>query len=167
MRVIASTFRTAIEASQSSEVVVIFVTITHPSLDEVLYFNSDIRDYILNGNQHIGTGLDISLLSDDTNAPRASVTIPNVDRRIGEAILGLTFSPQIKMEVYAASDWDFGNPANPKWTPVVEYSAPILFLKNITCDALTFKADIMSYDLTSEPWPAIRSTRERLPGLYR
>lgn len=167
MRVIANTFRDSLEASQSSEVVLVFVTITHPTLDGPIYYNSDIRDYVLNGNTFIGAALSIALLSDDTNAPQAKISIPNVDRAIGQAVLGLTTSPRIKMEVYAASDWDTNSPANPLGTPTVEYSAPLLYLRNVQCDVLGFTADINSFDLTSEPWPSIRSTRDRLPALYR
>lgn len=167
MRVLASTFRDSIEAPNSSEVLVIFVTITHPNLATPLYVNSDIRDYVLNGNTYTGAVLSISILSDDSNAPVAKVSIPNVDRIIGETVLGLITSPRISMEVYAASDWDTNNPANPLGTPTREYSAPLLFLRNVTCDVVSFTADIISYDLTSEPWPAIRTTPERLPGLYR
>jgi Domain of unknown function (DUF1833) len=167
MRVIASTFRTAIEASNSSEVSVLFVTLTHPNLVTPLYFNSDIRDYALNGNTYLGAALSISILSDDSNLPQAKVSIPNVDRMIGETVLGLITSPRISLEMYAASDWDVGNPANPIVVPTREYSAPLLFLRNVTCDAIGFTAEIISYDVTSEPWPATRTTRERLPGLYR
>jgi Domain of unknown function (DUF1833) len=167
MRTIASTFRANIEASNTSEVVLIFVTITHPDLDAPLYFNSDIRDYILNDNQYIGAALSVSLLSDENSAPTAKLSIPNVDQIIGETVLNLSTSPQFRMEVYAASDWDTNNPANALGTPTVEYTAPFLFLRNVACDVLGFTADIISYDLTSEPWPAIRSTADRLPGLFR
>lgn len=185
MRTLASSFRTAIESSNSSEAVFIFATITHPNLLRPIYVNSDIKDYILGGNTYLGTAMSVSLLSDQINAPSAKISIPNVDRAIGETVLNLRTSPTIKLEVYARSDfddlipdfsaYDFG-PDFDIWgsrtrvaigIPTVEYSAPLLFLRNVTCDALGFTADLNSYDLSSEPWPAIRSTKNRLPGLYR
>lgn len=167
MRTIASTFRTELEASNSSEVVLVFATVTHPDLDVALCFNSDVKNYLYNGQLFLGVAFSISLLSDDINPPQAKVSIPNVDRSIGEAVLGLSTSPRIKIEVFAKSDFTDDDPRVPVGTPIVEYSAPSLFLKNISCDALGFTADIYSYDLASEPWPSIRSTPERLPGLYR
>lgn len=167
MRVLASTFRAAMEASNSSEVPVLFVTITHPDMLIPIYLNSDIRDYVLNGNTFIGAAIDISILSDDSNPPQAKVTIPNVDRRIGDAVLGISTSPILQIELYAASDFTTDSPAQPIGTPTREYVAPYLQMSNVKCDALNYGADLKSFDLTPEPWPAIRTTRERLPGLYR
>ena len=167
MRTVAGPFRTAIESSNSSEAVLIFATITHPDLFAPIYVNSDIKNYVLGGNTYLGTAMSVSLLSDQTNAPSAKISIPNVDRAIGEAVLELRTSPQIKLEVYARSDFDTSDPRVAIGTPTVEYSAPFLFLRNVTCDALGFTADLNSYDLSSEPWPLIRSTKSRLPGLYR
>ena len=193
MRTIASTFRANIEASNTSDFPVIFVTVSHPNLDTPLYFNSDIRNYLLNGITYIGAALEISLLSDDVNPPQAKVTIPNVDEEIGDVVLAMTTPPRIEMDVYAASDFDSGSPANPlsgnilmedgvstilmedgvstfqleNPQPVLQYSAPYLFLQNVQCDAVSLSADIRSFDLSSEPWPSIRSTRDRLPGLFR
>ena len=167
MRTVAGPFRTAIESSNSSEAVLIFATITHPDLFAPIYFNSDIKNYVLGGNTYLGTAMSVSLLSDQTNAPSAKISIPNVDRAIGEAVLELRTSPQIKLEVHARSDFDGSDPRVAIGTPTAEYSAPLLFLRNVSCDALGFTADLNSYDLSSEPWPAIRSTKDRLPGLYR
>jgi hypothetical protein len=167
MRTLGNNFRTTIESSNSSEVVLLFVTVTHPTLESPIYLNSDIKDYVLNGNTYLGAALTISLLSDQIAAPQAKVSIPNVDRSIGQAVLALTTSPQIKLELYARSDFDSSDPRQAIGTPTVEYSAPFLFLRNVTCDAVGFTADLLSYDLSSEPWPSIRSTKNRLPGLYR
>lgn len=167
MRTLAGSFRAAIESSNSSEVVLIFATITHPTLIAPIFVNSDIKNYVLGGNTYFGTAMSVSLLSDQISAPSAKISIPNVDRAIGEAVLALRTSPQIKLEVYARSDFDTSDPRVAIGTPTVEYSAPLLFLRNVSCDALGFTADLNSYDLSSEPWPAIRSTKNRLPGLYR
>lgn len=167
MRTLGNSFRTTIESSSSAEIVLIFVTITHPTLEAPIFLNNDIKDYILNGNTYLGAAISISLLSDEIGMPKAKVSIPNVDRAIGEAVLGLTTSPQIEMDVYARSDFDNSDPRVAIGTPTVEYRAQLLFLRNVTCDPLGFTADLLSYDLSSEPWPAIRSTKNRLPGLYR
>lgn len=167
MRIITAAFRDAIESSNSSEVVMIFATITHPTLVTPICVNSDIKDYVLGANKFLGTAMSVSLLSDQINAPSAKISIPNVDRRIGNAVLGLRTSPVIKLEVYARSDWDTSDPRVPNGTPIAEYTAPFLFLRNVTCDALGFIADINSYDLSSEPYPSQRTTKNRTPALFR
>lgn len=166
-RAIASTLRTQLEASNSSETVLIFATITHPDLLVPITLCSDIKDYVYNGYTYLGAAFSIMLLSDDVNPPTAKASIPNVDQRIGAAVLGTATSPRIKLEVLAKSDFTDDSPRVPIGTPTVDYSAPDLFLRNVTCDVLGFTADIYSYDLASEPWPSIRTTPDRTPALYR
>lgn len=49
--------------------------------------------------------------------------------------------------------------------PTVEYQATNLMFQNISVNAMEISADLTSFDMTSEPWPAIRTTTDRLPGL--
>lgn len=166
MRTVTPGFRTTLESSSASDLGIIFATITHPDLESALTVNSDIADYILGGVTFLGTAFSAALLTDDDQPPKATVSIQNVDRAIGEAVQLLSTSPKIKLEIYARSDFDNSTPRNPVGTPSVQYSASGLFLTNITCDALGFTADLTTYDIASEPWPAIRSTVDRLPALF-
>lgn len=169
MRVISTTFRNNIEASQSGEVAILFATITHPALEAPITVNSDIVDYLYNGVTYTGTGFHMSLLTDDDNPPTAKAAIPNVDRIIGEAILAANSisPPRLKIEVFAKSDFTDAIPRVAIGTPTVQFSAPELFMRNFAVDAISISADIFSYDLSTEPWPSVRSTKDRLPGLYR
>ncbi len=132
---------------------------------------SDVVDYIYGGVRFIGFPFELEILSDDERQPRGRVTVQNVDRAIGRALMSLSSSPRLKFEVI--SDSQFGEKsvslnARPEiGSAAVEYVADYLALRNVTIDALTLSADIESYDYTSEPWPAIRSTQNRLPGLHR
>lgn len=165
-RPITSSFRTTLEAANAADLAIIFATITHPDLEAALTVNSDIADYVLGGVTFLGTAFSCALLTDDDQPPKATVSIQNVDRAIGEAVQLLSSSPKIKLEIYARSDFDGGTPRLPVSTPSVQYSAQGLFLTNVTCDAMGFTADLTTYDIASEPWPAIRSTVDRLPGLF-
>lgn len=168
MRNITGAFRAILEQSNSSEVIVIFATITHPSLLQTLYFNSDIIDYSYQSNIYKGVAFSLSLLTDDQNMPaRAQVSIQNVDQAIGAAVQALASPPTIGIQIFIKSDFDNGNPRLPISTPGVEFSAQGLKLQNVKADAMTMSADLVGMDLTAEPWPAIRSTQKRLPGLYR
>lgn len=166
-RNISAGFRDAIEGSQTTETIVLFVTIEHRQLSEPICVNSDIVDYIYNGRRFFGCGFSLSLLNDDDQPARAQCAIENVDQRIGNAVLALPDSPTIKVEVMVKSDFDNAVPRQPIGTPIVEYSAPFLKLRNVTCTALSLTGDLIGYDPTAENFPAIRTTQDKLPGLYR
>lgn len=165
-RALSTSFRTTLESSNASDLAIIFATVTHPDLETAVTVNSDIMDYVLGGVTFLGAAFNVSLLQDDDAPPVGKVSIPNVDRAIGEAVQLLSTPPKLKLEIYPRSDFDNANPRTPLGTPSVQYSADGLFLRNISCDALGFTADLSTYDIASEPWPAIRSTVNRLPGLF-
>jgi hypothetical protein len=167
MRVVTSKFRRAVEMVHADDLVVVFGTITHPDWASAILVNNDIHDYYFNGVLYYGTAFELSLVSDTEEPPQAQVSIPNVDQQIGEAILGLETSPKIKLEICLRSDWDNSSPRLPIATPVVEYTAPELLLRDITCTAVAVSATLHSFDLSTEPWPRIRTTPELTPGLYR
>jgi hypothetical protein len=167
MRVITADFRDTLEAQASTDVIVIFATITHPELSEPITVNSDVVDYVYGGYTYRGCAFALSLLSDDEQPPRAQVSIENVDQAIGNAIRAIADSPSIHVQIMVKSDFTDDDPRAAIGTPNVEYDAPYLKLRNVKVDAMTITADIVGYDLTTEPWPAIRSTQDRLPGLYR
>lgn len=166
-RTLTAGFRDEIESTNGQDVLVIFATITHASLEVPFYVNSDVADYVYGGNTFLGTGFQLSFLSDDENPPQAKATIPNVDRRIGAALLAISDSPQIKIELLVKSDFTDALPRQPIGTPLPEYVAPLLFLRNTQWDAQQMTADIFSYDITSEPWPKIRTTPTDTPALFR
>lgn len=167
MRTISVSFRNEIEATNGVDVVVMMATITHPALDGPICVNSDVADYNYNGVVYYGVGFDLSFVSDDDNPPQAKVSIENVDRRLGEALLGISEAPRIMLQLVRKSDFDESNPRNAIDTPTVEYTAPLMFLRNEQWDAQTVSADLASYDISTEPWPAIRTTPSTTPALFR
>lgn len=166
MRTLASSFRSALEARYNGDAIVIFATVTHGDLASPLYFNSDIVNYVYGGNTYIGAAFALTLVTDDEQTPQAKVAIHNVDQVIGSTIQGLATSPAIAIQIFAKSDFTDDNPRVVIATPTVEYSAPILYLRNVSCDAMQLSADLYSMDISTEPWPAIRATKDRVPGLF-
>jgi hypothetical protein len=169
MRTFSVGFRNELEASSSGEVFPIFLTITHPNLDLPLRLVSDVVDYVWQGNTFTGFPFEITLISDEDRPPSARLRVQNVNQRIGSAVLVLQSSPRIQLDVLAASD--FTEPVNRVrteiGTPVVEYSAPRLRLRQVRCDAMMVEGELWSWDLSQEPWPAIRTTKDKTPALYR
>lgn len=171
-RTLSTDFRNSLEAPASDDVVLPFATITHPSLSDPIRAVCDVVDYIYGGNRYYGVPFAFTVLSDGERPPVAHIQVQNVDQIIGNVVLTLSTSPRLKLELLALSDFgDVTLLAGRKTrsalgTPTVEYSADHLLLFNVSADAMTIEADIRSFDLSQEPWPSIRSTRERLPGLY-
>ncbi len=170
-REISTSLRRALEEPRSAEYVVILIEITHQTLATPIRVANDVVDYVYLGNTFIGFPFEIELVSDSARTPRGSLRIQNVDRRISEAVLELTTPPQLSIILFAQSDFEEIEPGGrtrlpPTGTePTPEYQADHLILGTITIDASMVSGEILSFDMSNEPWPAIRATAERLPGL--
>lgn len=181
-RSLSQGYRNELEASRSGEVTLVFATITHPDIVEPIRVVSDVVDYLRTENdlagtpvsvRYIGIPFEVELLTDGDSPPRGKLTIQNVDQAVGAAIEHMTDSPRLRLEILVLSDFgditmvDARRTRQPLGTPVIEYSAAHLALKNITGNAISVSAEITVYDVQREPWPGIRTTQNRLPGLYR
>ncbi|HXF88147.1 MAG TPA: DUF1833 family protein [Xanthobacteraceae bacterium] len=166
MRNLSAKFRRQIEAVAADDPLVMFAEVYAADLLDPVRVNSDVVDYVYGGNTWIGCGFSLVFLTDDERPPRARVSIPNVDRRIGAAARAVS-SVRLNLYLMLKSDFDDNDPRQPIGAPVPEYVARHLFLRNVSCDALTLSGEITAFDLAAEPWPKIRSTPDLLPGLYR
>lgn len=173
MRTLSSTYRNALEASASGVNLPVFLKITD-GVGAPVRVVADTVDYLWDdgaGEQQRYQGFPfmIEILGDDGRPPRGRLTIQNVDARIGARVQALSAAPGCTVTLLSSADFGSatGDPKtrSPIGTPVIEYQARYLSLRNISVDALAVSADIVSYDYTSEPWPQIRSTPDLLPGL--
>ncbi|BBF93386.1 hypothetical protein [Blastochloris tepida] len=174
--------RIALDASASGDVVLMFAEITARALLTPIRVVSEgpggvstaggtTIGYRLGGVNHVGVPYRVDLLTDDESAPRATIVVPNIDRRIGTAALLTTEAPRLDLRMALLSDWalavDADNARSPIATPTVLWQGLHLSLRNVRGSAVQIEADISGLDLTSEPWPAIRTTPDRTPALYR
>lgn len=166
MRNVSVRLRNLVESTASSDVIVFFVTITHPLLGVPVRVNSDIVDYVLNGNTFVGCAFKLIMLTDDEQAPKAQVSIEDVDQQIGEAVIALPSSPFVQIEIYVKSDFDDNDPHAPIGTAVQEFVAADLRLRNVVCDGATLTGDLTGEDFTQDFYPYYRSEINRTPGLY-
>ena len=167
--------RQALEEPRSQEYVVVLLRITHETLSLPILVANDVVNYVVGGETYQGFPFNMELIGDTSQVPRGQIQIQNVDRRISEAILKLTTPPRISILMFAQSDFSETMSDSPgkvedtryelqeNTTP--EYEAHHLIFGNITVDAMQVSGEITSFDMTNEPWPAIRSTADRLPGL--
>lgn len=167
-RLISQSLRRELEKQESGEELLVFLTITHPSLDEAIRVVCDPEDFIYDGETYIGFIFDIAILSDNDRPPETRLTVQNVDEQIGHAIKSLIGPPRVKIEILALSDFDTSViPRVPLGTPTVEYRADQLFLVDVDGDDGEITGRITSWDYSQTTYPGIRATQRRCPGLYK
>jgi hypothetical protein len=158
-----------LERQETQETLLVFLTIFHRSLFEPIRVVSDAVNYVLDGNTYIGFEFEINLLSDSEGMPRARLTVQNVDKKIGRAIIASVDPVRLNIEVIAASNFDLT--AEPRTeldagnTPRI-YTAKYLRLADVEGDELQLTGTIRSWDYMQEQFPAVRATEDRFPALY-
>jgi hypothetical protein len=158
-----------LDQPETAEAVLVFLRISHPALPDDLRIVADPADYVLDGKTWTGFEFDIRLLSDTDAPPRTELTVQNVDRRIGEAILSLDGPARLDIDVIAASQFDLTvEPRVQAKAGTVEriYTARHLTLVDVRADALQLTGTIRSRDYTQEAWPSMRATQDTFPGLF-
>lgn len=171
-RALSQTFRRELEEPRSAETLVVLLIIEDPTLVDPIRVANDVVNYNYNGDTYLGFPFEFELVDDSASGriPTGRIRIQNVDRQIGEAIVNLTQSPTLTITILASSDFSTVlSGADERFPivdePVVEYQATNLMFTNISVNAMEISADLVSFDMTSEPWPAVRTTADRLPGL--
>lgn len=189
MRTIPTATRNAFESQHNAELLLLAGEITSPYLYEpIRVITEDVNgisyneDKIINYNWDGGYGGPLyvyqgfpfvcyPVTDDDNPPPRTKISLFNVDRRIGDAILAIQESPYFRLTGLVSSDFndlfDANNARTPLGTPGVWYDVKYLRLRNIEGDQQLITADIIGLDVSKEPCPFIRTTKERAPGTYR
>jgi hypothetical protein len=165
MRSLSEDFRKAINSQSTGEVVIVLLTITHPNFSEDIRVCSDpyetlpiagVKGVVSQGLEYVYLPFSIQLpTQDDTNTPRASLSIDNIDRRIVAAARQASSKLSVKIEIVLSSDVD-----NP------EISVDNFKLQNVTFDAFAVNGELSMdyYDL--EPFPYARLTPTYFPGAF-
>ena len=144
-------------APRTGEIPLLFLELDHSEIIDPIRVVNDIKDYVYLTNTYIGCPFNFNLMSDDeTRQPRAQISIQNVDRTICNTILASN-----QFDLTADPRTEISSPS------VIEYEADFLTIKNISVSVAAITGTIESFDFTREPWPFVRATKERLPGLFR
>lgn len=112
-------------------------------------------DIVSNSQTFTAFPFTIELPGDREDAPVAQLRISNVDKAIGQAIDAAPGPVNVKIELVLASA-----PDN------VEKTFDGLELRVTRRTALTVEGELQSAQFTSEPWPKVRATPGRFPGLF-
>lgn len=167
-RIVAPEVRRELDKQSSAELYLMFLTLTHPSLPDPIRVVSDPEDFILDGDHYQGFDFELAILNDSEQAPRAQLTVQNVDRIIGQAVFAADEPVRVEIQVIAGSQFDFSAfPRVPDGVSVERmYRAKYLYLTEVEGTIFTISGVLRSWDYTQETWPGIRATSARLPGLY-
>jgi len=180
-RPISAALLDEIEMSASGEVVLCFATVTHADLAGPIYVvseddggastkNGRVVNYRYGGTIFQGMPFQFQIITDDERPPRGRVSLVDVENKIGRVLIGLRSPPMVKLELLKLSDFsdavDADNARNPVTTPVAEMTMDNLYLREVSHDGAVVAGTLTSYDLSSDPWPFVRSTKGRLPGLF-
>lgn len=167
-RAAAESVRAQLEDPSSPHALLGFLTITHPALAEPLRVVSDVMDYTFGGALFIGLPFGFKLLTDTEAAPITQLQIQNVDRRIGQALRSMTGRAGVKLQLLSSSDFDLSqDPRTEIGTAAVIYGFAHFSLRNVSVGAIEITGDVVLQDFSTEPWPHVRATQDRLPGLFR
>lgn len=169
VRQITPAIRSDLQAEDSPNALLGFITVWHRNLIEPIRVVSDPVDYIVNGLQFIGCPFDFQLLTDEDSAPTTQIRLQNVDRRIGEALRAVTDRATVQLEARSTADFDLSvmpRQELPGGSSVL-YGFRHFDLVEVTVTPLEVSGTLMLRDYTQEPWPGKRATQSRTPGLFR
>jgi hypothetical protein len=159
--------REELERLDAPDAILAFLTISHLGLSEPIRVVSDASDYMLNGVRFVGLPFGFRLLNDSDEIPRAQLTVQNVDRQLGEAVLSMSGRPEVSIELRSSADFDLSvHPRVPLGSAVPIYAFRRLTLRDVTVSATELSGTVMLHDYTTEPWPSTRAIEARLPGLF-
>lgn len=172
-REIPAGVRREIDRQESPEFYLTFLTIWHRVLVEPIRVVSDPEPFILKDSEGVEHTYNpwsfaIQILSDGEGMPVASLTIQNINRRIGQAIQNAEEPARMMIEVIAGSEFDITeNPRVELSTAERFYVAEHLILHGVEANAMQLRGSIRTWDYTQEIWPGMYATKDRFPGLFR
>src|SRR5687767_14720758 len=108
-------------ARQASEADLVLLTIVHPMMETFRLVRNRV-DIVSRGQTFNKSWFELDILNDDNEIVRSQLTMPNVDRLIGNTLRTIIGPPEVTIEVI--------NSANPDADPP-PYRAARLKLRNV------------------------------------
>lgn len=168
-RTIPAATAAELERDSSPYALIWFLTITHPAISEPIRVVSDVFDYTLDGDEYIGIPFDAIAVTDNDQQPTAQLRVQNIDRRIGQALESINGRAEVSAVAYSTADFDLSvDPRVATGTPSAVYTFSNFSLSDVEVTAAEVTGRIsLLVDYSQEPWPYIRATQDRFPGLFR
>ena len=177
MRAIPVISRRLLEQSSSGVPILVFVTVSHPTLETPIRLVVDGADYVVNGDTFHQSFFELDLLTDTEQPPQARFRFPNVDRTAITLLRRVSGPCRVEFALLPASWFDLTvEPRTVKtgltvtWSRApagsLIYKAASLFLTEITADQSQVEGTLRSWDYRQESWPDKRTTQALTPGVF-
>lgn len=167
-RDIPADVQAGLQAPDSVDALLVFLTVRHPLLPEPIRVVSDVMDYEVGGQVFKGLPFEADLLPDGESAPVTSLRMQNVDGRIGAALLPLDERAEVSLEIRSSADFDLSQDPRVEIGPgSVIYAFSGFDLVDATVTDADVTGRVMLRDFSQEPFPGQRSTQSRCPALFR
>lgn len=160
--------RDELEDVHAPDALLAFLTIENDELAEPIRLVCDTLDHQIGADLYIAAMFGWQLLAEGDAPPRAVLTIPNVDRRIGQAIRATAGRIDVALDLRSSADF------NLTVVPRLEtagaqpiYQVPQFRLVNVQADAVQVTGDLEIDDVTTLPYPSQRARQGTTPGLFR
>jgi hypothetical protein len=155
-RPFSASLQRVLNAQYSDEAYLVLAELTHEDIGSPIRVANNTADVTSNGNTFTGFPFEITLPGDEEGAPKATLSINNIDRSLGFIIRSLNSPVRVRLMVVLASDPDT------VWLDFKHF-----WLRNIKYNALSITGDVDSWDFATEPWPNRRASADRAPALFR
>jgi Domain of unknown function (DUF1833) len=149
------TFWSQIARSAQEEQMLLLLTFTHVGLATPIYVANDTVDYTIGGITYAGWPLEFQFPSAAQGSAKGSITIQNVDRRIGDTVRDLKGKIGFSYFLVYKSE-----PQN-----IIQQQSGF-YLANVEVHASFVKGDIVGRGNIAVGWPSGRATPARTPGLH-
>lgn len=167
-RAIPAAARAVLERDSSPDALLAFLTVSHENLPDPIRVVSDLFDYVVAGATYIGMPFDYAILTDDEAAPQTEIRMQNVDRRIGNALRGLTGRASLQLTIRTSADFNLSvDPRVEIGGGSVIYEFRQFELVDVTVNALEISGRVILRDYAQEPYPGNRATQANTPALFR
>ena len=153
----------ALFASETSEVFVILLTITHADLQGgAIRVCSNSVDVVHGVDTYLAYPFELSLPpQSEDRPPVASLRIDNVHRLIVESIRSITGAPTVKMEVARLEEV-----AGVIQVAEIEATFDDFMLRNVSYNALVVEGELSLEHFVEEPYPAGVFSPTEFPGIF-
>ena len=157
----------SLNAEASGDVNLVFAEISHPLLSEPLRVVTDVLPYTWNSVEWSPVMFEFEAVNDNDRPPEARISLPAIDRTIAQALIALPERARISIWVLTSHDFDLTQePRVTVRTPVPIMQFLNFDLMDVSGTAREASGRLMLRDYTQEPYPGLRATGSRTPGLF-
>jgi len=160
--------KTELNRLSSPVAILPFLRLSHPNLADDIRLVNDVLDFERGGELWTACPFSYRLLSDGPGAPRTVLTVPNVDRRIGQAVRRVDDRATVTLDLLMSDDFDLSaDPRTEIGTAATIYQIVQFEVVDVDVTPTQAEATVMLRDFSQQPWPVVQATQDRMPGLFR